>query len=60
VYLQRHVANLRLGMTLELFSALGALVGGLVPLVNVEVYLVGVAVAIPGASVLPLVMFLRG
>jgi uncharacterized protein len=30
VYLQRHVANLRLGMTLELFSAMGAFVGGLV------------------------------
>jgi uncharacterized membrane protein YfcA len=30
VYLQRHVANLRLGMTLELFSAAGALVGALV------------------------------
>ena len=30
VYLERHVANLRLGMTLELFSAAGALVGGLV------------------------------
>ncbi len=30
VYLQRHVANLKLGMTLELFSASGALVGGLV------------------------------
>jgi uncharacterized membrane protein YfcA len=30
VYLQRHIANLRLGMTLELFSAVGALVGGLV------------------------------
>ena len=30
VYLQRHVANLRLGMTLELFSASGAFVGGLV------------------------------
>ena len=30
VYLQRHVANLRLGMTLELFSACGALVGGLI------------------------------
>ena len=27
VYLQRHVANLRLGMTLELFTALGAIVG---------------------------------
>jgi uncharacterized membrane protein YfcA len=30
VYLQRHVANLRLGMTLELFTALGAVIGGLV------------------------------
>jgi uncharacterized membrane protein YfcA len=30
VYLQRHVANLRLGMTLELFTATGALVGALV------------------------------
>ena len=30
VYLQRQVANLRLGMTLELFTALGALVGGLI------------------------------
>lgn len=28
VYLERHVANLRLGMTLELFTAFGALVGG--------------------------------
>jgi uncharacterized membrane protein YfcA len=30
VFLQRHVANLRLGMTLELFTALGALAGGLI------------------------------
>jgi uncharacterized protein len=30
VYLRRHVANLRLGMVLELFTACGALVGGLV------------------------------
>jgi uncharacterized protein len=28
VYLERHVANMRLGMTLELFTAMGALVGG--------------------------------
>jgi uncharacterized membrane protein YfcA len=28
VYLERHVANLRLGMSLELFTALGALAGG--------------------------------
>ena len=30
VFLERHVANLRLGMTLELFTATGALLGGLV------------------------------
>jgi uncharacterized protein len=30
VYLERHVANLRLGMTLELFTALGAIGGGLI------------------------------
>jgi uncharacterized membrane protein YfcA len=28
VYLERHMANLRLGMTLELFTATGALIGG--------------------------------
>jgi uncharacterized protein len=28
VYLERHIANLRLGMSLELFTAMGALVGG--------------------------------
>jgi uncharacterized membrane protein YfcA len=36
VYLQRHVANLRLGMVLELFTATGALVGGLVAFVLPE------------------------
>ena len=30
VYLERNIANLRLGMTLELFTAVGALVGGLI------------------------------
>ena len=30
VYLERRVANLRLGMTLELFTAIGALTGGLI------------------------------
>ena len=38
VYLSRHVANLRLGMVLELFTATGALMGGLVAfLLPVEV-----------------------
>jgi uncharacterized protein len=30
IYLERHVANLRLGMALELFTASGALIGGLI------------------------------
>jgi hypothetical protein len=30
VYLERHLANLRLGMVLEVFTAAGALVGGLI------------------------------
>src|SRR6266498_2854758 len=30
VFLQRHAANLRLGMTLELFTAMGAVAGGVI------------------------------
>ena len=30
VFLERRVANLRLGMTLELFTAIGALLGGMI------------------------------
>ena len=41
VYLRRHVANLRLGMVLELFTAMGALVGGLVAFVLDEQVLAG-------------------
>jgi uncharacterized membrane protein YfcA len=41
VYLQKHVANLRLGMTLELFTASGALVGGLVAFTLSEQVLAG-------------------
>ena len=41
VYLQRHVANLRLGMTLELFTAAGALIGGLVAFALSEQVLAG-------------------
>jgi uncharacterized membrane protein YfcA len=41
VYLQQHVANLRLGMTLELFTAAGALVGGLVAFALSEQVLAG-------------------
>ncbi len=41
VYLERHVANLRLGMVLELFSASGALVGGLIAFLLSERMLAG-------------------
>lgn len=41
VYLERHVADLRLGMTLELFTAIGALVGGLVAFLISEQLLTG-------------------
>ncbi|MEI7743512.1 MAG: sulfite exporter TauE/SafE family protein [Chloroflexota bacterium] len=46
VYLERHVANLRLGMTLELFSAAGALVGGLVAFMIDEQILAGLFAAL--------------
>jgi len=36
VYLERHVANLRLGMSLEVFTAIGALAGGLVAFILPE------------------------
>ncbi|HEY6570162.1 MAG TPA: sulfite exporter TauE/SafE family protein [Candidatus Limnocylindrales bacterium] len=41
VYLRRHVANLRLGMSLELFTAIGALAGGLIAFVLDEQTLAG-------------------
>ncbi len=41
VYLKKHVANLRLGMVLELFSASGALVGGLIAFMLSEQVLAG-------------------
>jgi uncharacterized membrane protein YfcA len=41
VYLERHVADLRLGMTLELFTASGALVGGLIAFLLPERVLAG-------------------
>ncbi len=46
VYLQRHVANLRLGMTLELFTAIGALVGGLVAFLLSDRVLAGLFTAL--------------
>lgn len=41
VYLERHLANLRLGMLLEVFTASGALVGGLVAFLLPERVLAG-------------------
>lgn len=46
VYLERHVANLRLGMTLELFTATGALVGGLIAFALPERVLAGLFAAL--------------
>jgi uncharacterized membrane protein YfcA len=46
VYLQRHVANLRLGMTLELFSAMGAFLGGLIAFMINEQLLAGLFAAL--------------
>lgn len=46
VYLQRHVANLRLGMTLELFSAMGAFLGGMVAFMINEQLLAGLFAAL--------------
>jgi hypothetical protein len=46
VYLQRHVANLRLGMTLELFTAIGALVGGLMAFLLSDRVLAGLFAAL--------------
>jgi uncharacterized membrane protein YfcA len=46
VYLKKHVANLRLGMVLELFSASGALVGGLVAFLLSEQVLAGLFAAL--------------
>ena len=46
VYLQRHAANLRLGMVLELFTAFGALVGGLVAFLLSEQVLAGLFAAL--------------
>src|SRR5829696_8628267 len=46
VYLERHVANLRLGMTLELFTACGALVGGLIAFLLPERVLEGLFAAL--------------
>ena len=41
VFLERRVANLRLGMTLELFTAIGALVGGMIAFLLDERVLAG-------------------
>jgi uncharacterized protein len=46
VYLQRHVANLRLGMTLELFTAIGALLGGLIAFLLSDRVLAGLFAAL--------------
>ena len=46
VYLERHTANLRLGMLLEVFTATGALIGGLVAFLLPERVLAGLFAAL--------------
>lgn len=46
VYLERRIANLRLGMVLELFTAVGALIGGLVAFLLDERVLAGLFAAL--------------
>lgn len=46
VYLERHTANLRLGMLLEVFTAAGALIGGLVAFLLPERVLAGLFAAL--------------
>jgi uncharacterized membrane protein YfcA len=46
VYLQQRVANLRLGMVLELFTATGALVGGLIAFLLPDALLAGLFAAL--------------
>jgi uncharacterized membrane protein YfcA len=48
VYLERHVANMRLGMTLELFTALGAMVGGSIAFLLAENVLEGLFAVLLG------------
>ena len=48
VYLERRLANLRLGLTLELFTATGALAGGLVAFLLSERLLAGLFAAMLG------------
>ncbi|HKB28427.1 MAG TPA: sulfite exporter TauE/SafE family protein, partial [Candidatus Limnocylindrales bacterium] len=45
VYLERRVANLRLGMVLELFTAAGAVIGGLVAFLLDDRFLAGLFTA---------------
>ena len=48
VYLERHVANMRLGMTLELFTAIGALIGGSIAFLLAENVLEGLFAVLLG------------
>jgi uncharacterized membrane protein YfcA len=58
VFLQRHAANLRLGMTLELFTALGAIAGGVIAFAVDERLLAGLFALL--LAYVALSMLLRG
>jgi uncharacterized membrane protein YfcA len=55
VYLERHAANLRLGMVLEVFTATGALLGGLVAFALPERVLAGLFAALLAWTALSMV-----
>ncbi len=55
VFLERHLANLRLGMVLEVFTATGALLGGLVAFLLPERVLAGLFAALLGYTAFTMV-----
>jgi hypothetical protein len=60
VYLERHVANLRLGMALELFTAVGALVGGAIAFIVDESVLEVLFAALLGYVAISMIRAGRG
>src|SRR5689334_15644179 len=59
VYLQRRQANLRLGMVLELFTAIGAVIGGAIAFLLDERVLAGIFAAILGYMALSMLRGVR-
>src|SRR5215207_8157176 len=60
VYLQRRQANLRLGMVLELFTGIGAVIGGTIAFLVEERLLAGLLAALLGYMALSMLRASRG